>query len=745
MSIAPSLAEDRGFINIPIPSGVDLGPTVNEQLPLRRVRSKYQSVVGIPYVGYGELRDMKYNRIYPLYQNGINLGVHHSEEGSYVYAPMLSLFCPQVAPELSNRCRSRPWLMFDVVKHTRAEVTNNSVWDFLQALVHPISVYTKDAHNEALTMPEGSYYRQAFNNMEDVEASVGLFGTLHMNSLVNLNLDDNPNDPSFELRDIRPQQLHFYCPDHTSHSTQAGMLRRLAHGVTVRLWSNVELNKFIYTLGEIVNGDKSYVSNAQSIDPRTTNTEYNFYCGNMVAMLKESTLDTIVNAYNEGKFLLATLYDMRVNNKRVVYINITNGVLLRKVGKVYYDSRNLPKTLVPTTDNTYSTPYLAMCGFEYNKAPRTLIASCQSIQAICKPFLYQNSMYIPSCLEKPLVISKWVRDSGVDTELIPGQNLCVALINVNDNYEDCFLLNEDAVREKRLFEYTERSTLTVRVDERITKGTEVNMERFSWWTSKLTAVVESAQHVNANEMRLILVRTACPTDGDKMATLNGQKGVIKMVKAADLPQVYDPLTDTVVVPDLVISASSVVTRVTVGQFMELRAGRKAMETGNTVVMSEESIESLRIYSPGIVYDANTKSNVSTPSGRLVMCEWGYARVGLLHHLTLDKHHFTRKPIMPYTKYSASGRLGGGSIKLGAMELEAMGSSGLTHCLTELLMRRDMSIVNVCTGCNAICVICDCLEKNNVTRRMMIPYSTILTAVLTFVTKKLTYRFYPDRV
>jgi len=253
-----------------------------------------------------------------------------------------------------------------------------------------------------------------------------------------------------------------------------------------------------------------------------------------------------------------------------------------------------------------------------------------------------------------------------------------------------------------------------------------------------------AEYTSNEQMKLLLKREGIPSDGDKMATLHGQKGVIKVIQRDEMPCACDPETGTLVEFDLVIAVSSVISRVTVGQIMELRAGRIAMQLHKTLIDSDYDWSKLQAMKPLPVYDRIKKKPLVTPAGREVFCEWGYGRAQLLHHLTAGKHHFTRIENTRGTKYTAKGRVGGGSIRLGDMESEAMVSSGLSICADELAMRRDMSIVNVCVRCNRQCIMCDCSDPNGDVRRMLIPFSTLSTDLVIFLTSGRSFEYYPNR-
>jgi hypothetical protein len=69
-----------------------------------------------------------------------------------------------------------------------------------------------------------------------------------------------------------------------------------------------------------------------------------------------------------------------------------------------------------------------------------------------------------------------------------------------------------------------------------------------------------------------------------------------------------------------------------------------------------------------VYDPSTNKSYmrcnADGTSHPMKCEWGYGRVSLLKHLTANKHHFTRMESSGLTRYAPSGRVRGGSVKVG---------------------------------------------------------------------------------
>lgn len=151
--------------------------------------------------------------------------------------------------------------------------------------------------------------------------------------------------------------------------------------------------------------------------------------------------------------------------------------------------------------------------------------------------------------------------------------------------------------------------------------------------------------------------------------------------------------------DMVIPMSSILSRLTIGQILELRAGRLAMERG--VQCDWSRVHVVRWW----------KHQRRQWHGYLqgsIMRRSAGGRVYLLQHLTNNKHYFTRVESSRETKYHV-GRSKGGSMKLGDMEMQALISAGLSNTVQELARHRDMMKVSVCCHCNRHCMLCDCKE------------------------------------
>jgi DNA-directed RNA polymerase beta subunit len=194
--------------------------------------------------------------------------------------------------------------------------------------------------------------------------------------------------------------------------------------------------------------------------------------------------------------------------------------------------------------------------------------------------------------------------------------------------------------------------------------------------------------------------------------------------------------------------SGVISRVTLGQVLELKASHVSVAEKRIITDVEymERYGMEHCLNEGVVqlyYKGKpVMKKQSDGSVKPVYADWGYGRVNLLHHLTLDKHHYTRMESKSSTKYTAGGRSNGGSVKLGEMEIQALASTGMKHTLQEFANRRDMVKVKVCARCNRQCILCTCAEEHDDTRNMLIPYSTLSLDVVSAVSDKKSFEYIP---
>ncbi|MEM7824107.1 MAG: DNA-directed RNA polymerase subunit B [Candidatus Aenigmatarchaeota archaeon] len=221
----------------------------------------------------------------------------------------------------------------------------------------------------------------------------------------------------------------------------------------------------------------------------------------------------------------------------------------------------------------------------------------------------------------------------------------------------------------------------------------------------------------ANGNRLVKVATRdlrIPELGDKFASRHGQKGVIGLIAAEeDLP-----FTATGMIPDIILNPHSIPSRQTVGQLLEILAGKLAASDGRMI-------------------DASAFSNVTTEADmRNALRQLGFRSDGKevlyngvtgqryemeiftgilfyqkLDHMVANKLQArSRGPVTLLTRQPTEGKAKEGGLRLGEMEKDCLIAHGAVLTLKERF-DSDKVVVPICKECGITAVWDRSKEKN----------------------------------
>lgn len=637
----------------------------------------------------------------------------------------------------------------------------------------PLSVHTQHAWLECEEAKDINNILGIFKRPEETTAVTGLFGTLQNNQLIDLAQEDSGSTIDVDLRYKDVDIPGFLCSGHTAHSTEAGRVRRVCDRVFVRILNDFMLIQLCRAceISDKYNKDKK---------------EWILFCmGKMVYCTTKSILllRNFLISCSSSNIHIPTIY---INSEaHTAILSISSGVLLKRdinnlvvstmssYSDPWPDNRYIPMFPTMNTEEGFKfyfssffqlTPYIA-----FDRPPRTLISSVQSVQVVTTPYGAGTSSVAPNHTSKPLVSTPLIEDllNSPECKLpdyMPGEDLVVCFANFNDTNEDSIMMSEGSVG-RGLFSYLAYSVHVVNSNENIPEvGKYAHIKENRWWKSYSRRQTEPPRSMNGSKKAIPLLaggdgrgkiisinntqsgqisvkvlRYSTPASGDKMASGHGQKGVIKLIPEQDMPWGIDE-NGEVVKFDMIISLSSISNRLTVGQYYEMISGIEAAREGRRLVVSPSQYHDN--HSETVLYSGITGELIERTSDNgdiPILATWGISRVWQMTQLTWDKQHYVHNTAGKQSILTGVGRTAGGGIKFGEMETHATDASGLTGPCEELVSRIDLIDTQLCTRCNELTNTCVC-EDDRVVTNVSIPYSMMVFADSNLLTSGYVSKF-----
>lgn len=638
---------------------------------------------------------------------------------------------------------------------------------------------------------ERSHYNNIFLYPHNAAISTGLIGSLADNQCIDMSPGEDPNVANTDNRQYMSEYTGFICAGHTSHSGEAGRIRRVTCDIRVRILRRKLIddmrNAIIYAFDRV---------NHNTIG---SERDWKIYCMGIYSNISIRELTLICSVHRIMSLSDATTFSIHINKaSRCVIISISSGTLVKLCSnghwadnvEVYSSDKCIKSCIRPTIDTTgpdqmracFSAFFNFHAYINQNRAPRPLIASVQTPQAICMPWCTGNAAVSPCNTFKPVITSEFYasilndaqNDSSDISSYLPGENVMCLFLNLEYTYEDSIMVSKNYV-DNGGFNTISMCSYNISRNEYIPPVGSVLCGILSkWWKSpcqrgcshnaeelsrtkryavgyKPTGVVHSITEMNNGDINVRVKSHQGLQNGDKLSMPHGQKGVATIVEYNNMPIAYNEKHGQIV-PDIVMAMSSVVTRQTNGVLYEAAKSLSVLSDCRSLPHAIRYNELPEVDDEFTVVSGETGQTYTTlvydkhMQLRCIPCKasLGMVRVFNQTQMSRERHQVSHIKPSKNSLRTPDGRARGGGVAWGEMEVQSASSAGLHSCDDEIVSRGDSIVCKWCVVCQRLGLLCTCTtEDNHITARA--PYDLIATDCINSIIHNgsFQYRFEPE--